>query len=111
MRWLREQKFYKSFTPDVQKMFYILDYLPTFYHVIVKKNRVYIQTSRKRKDLAEFIIMDFSGNILKTVYLPNAKEENNRLTPAANCTFHKNSYYYLSVNEDDEWRANVQLIK
>lgn len=111
LEWIKIQPALRAAPEEIKKMIYFLKHLPVLNHCLVRDNKIYIQTSRVKEDKVEFFVLDFSGRVLKQTYLPNAKPESIRLSPAANYTFHHDHYYYLLENKDEEWEIHIQKIQ
>jgi hypothetical protein len=108
LEWLKLQPAIRNAPEEIKSMIYFLKHLPVFNHCLVRDDNIYIQTSRIKKEKAEFFVLDFSGQVLKQAYLTNAKPESIRLSPASHYTFYHNRYYYLRENEDEEWEIHIQ---
>jgi len=110
LAWIKLQPAFKNAPVEIMNMIYFLDYLPVIEYFLVKNDHIYVQTSKTQDTKAEFYILDLSGKIIKKVFLPNARQESIRLSPAAAYTFNSNLYYYLQENEDEEWELHIQDI-
>lgn len=111
LEWFKLQPALRDAPEEIKNMIYFLKHLPAYNHCLVRDNNIYIQTSKTNKEKAEFFVLDFSGRVLKKMYLTNAKPESIRLSPAANYTFHHNHYYYLLENQDEEWEIHFQSVR
>ena len=95
--------------PRLKRMFYTPDVLPVFRDCRVIADRLYIQTYRQKGEKSEFIIMDFAGNVEKTLYLPVNDRIQIRYNPGSTYAFCDSKYYYLVENIDnEEWELHVQ---
>ncbi|MCK4762688.1 MAG: hypothetical protein KAW12_10875 [Candidatus Aminicenantes bacterium] len=102
---------FKRTPPEFKKMLYTPDVLPVFRDCRVKGDKLYIQTYRQKGDLSEFIFLDFSGKVLKKLFLPGSETLQIRLNPASTFAFKGDMYYYLVDNLDEEqWELNVQKL-
>jgi hypothetical protein len=102
LEWIKLQPAYKTAPDIIKKMMYFLEYLPVIKNILVKNNKIYLQTYKTKKSLSEFFILDSSGTVLKTVFLPGAKQESISPTPSVTYAFKDNKYYYLEENMDEE---------
>jgi len=82
------------------------EFLPLIQDMVVDDSRIYVRTNMRKSELAEFIVMDFKGNILKNLYLPepNDIDFGNRIfgRPARFYKIYNGKYYYLKENMDEE---------
>jgi hypothetical protein len=109
MDWLKVQPAFKEIPEEVKNMIFFPEYLPVMRHFLVKDEKMYVETFKRKGPLSEFFILDFKGNTLKNVFLPNAKADTIRPGPAAGYTFLNNKYYYLVENVDEEeWELHVK---
>ncbi|MCK4760858.1 MAG: hypothetical protein KAW12_01570 [Candidatus Aminicenantes bacterium] len=108
---LRAHPAFKILPPDFKKMLHIPEVLPVFRQCRVKDGKLYVQTYREKGDLSEFYILDFSGKVLKKIFLPGADRLQIRINPAATYTFQGGKYYYLVDDIDEEqWELHVKKL-
>ena len=93
------------------KRFYTPDVLPVFRECRVIGERLYIQTYRQKGDLSEFLFIDFSGKLIKKLFLPGTDRLQLRLNPASTYDFQNGRYYYLVEDLDEEqWELHVMNV-
>jgi len=75
--------------------------LPCMERVFITDNHIYVRTYVLKDRLSEYIILDYSGNILKKTYLPSTDI----------CTIKNGKFYYLLENEEEEtWELHIKNI-
>lgn len=79
------------------------EFLPAVRDIFVTHDRIFVKTYGLQEEKEEFIILDWQGNILKTVYL-TASWRNH-------FAFVGNTFYFLKENEDaEEWEFFSETI-
>ena len=102
---------YKHLPPELMKRFYTPDVLPVFRECRVIGDRLYIQTYRQKGDLSEFLFIDFSGKLIKKLFLPGTDRLQLRLNPGSTFAFQNGKYYYLVEDLDEEqWELHVMNV-
>ncbi len=77
------------------------EFYPAIQDFIIADNNIYIKTYLRKNKMHEFIILNFEGETLKRVFLPNS--DNSLFSLASKLyTFNNNKYYYLKENEETE---------
>ena len=90
--------------------FIIPKYLPTIKDILVKNNRIYLQTFNKRGDHEEYIILNLKGKLIKKVWLPQLKSfalyDSYMLGAGIKFyDFNGDSFIYLEEDEEKEdWK-------
>jgi hypothetical protein len=86
---------------------------PLLHHFIVKDNKIYVTTFKKRDHLQEMIIMDLKGNILKRIFLPipAIKSQRGSLRFDLFDIHDGKIYQLLKDNEAKKWRLHISKIK
>jgi hypothetical protein len=84
-------------------------YFPKVKNFIIRDNRIYCQTYKKRGEESEFIILNLVGKLLKKRFLPHADGTMMDLwTQFPFYAIYKHKYYYLVENlEQDTWELYV----
>jgi hypothetical protein len=81
---------------SVKKTSYFPEYLPEILDFFVSDGRLYVKTYVIKEAKEEFKVLDTKGNLIKTLYLPQAQKNL--------YAFYKNRFYYLEDNmEREEW--------
>jgi hypothetical protein len=111
LAWFKLQPALKNAPEEIREMIYFLDYLPVVSYCLVRDDKIYIQTNRTKSTQVEFFILNFSGTVLKQIFLPNALPESIRLSPAALYTIKNDKYFYLDENQDEEWELHIIDLK
>lgn len=102
---------YKQASTEWRGMVYIPEYLPVIRNCLIDGKKLYVQTYRMKGELSEFYILDFSGKVLKKVFLPGADGEQVRVNPACTYAIQGNRYYYLLEDiEEEQWELFVKKI-
>lgn len=79
------------------------EFLPAVRDIYVTHDRIYVKTYGLKEEKEEFVILDWQGNILKTVYLPSSWRNH--------FAFVENTFYFLKENEDaEEWELFSETI-
>lgn len=91
------------------------DYFPAIKGILSSGETLYLKTFKKEGDKEEYIAMDLKGKILKKYMLP-AVEESPLMARISGInlelfTFHKNKFYYLKENEDEDWELHSVSLK
>jgi len=87
------------------------EYLPSIKDILVKENRIYLQTYQKKGGKEEYIILDLKGNLLKRIFLPQLKSFAlyDSFMLGAGVKFYDfsgNSFIYMDEDEDEEiWKV------
>jgi len=93
------------------------DYYPAIQDIAVDGEKIYVRTYRVKDNQEEYVMMDITGKVEKTIFLPKARKVDFLVQMQGDKKFyniHKGKFYYLkSVEEDDdeEWQIHVQTIK
>ena len=106
--WLKLQPSYKLVPERLTQMIYFPEYLPVIRNLLVKEQKIYLQTYKTKDSLSEFFILDLQGRVEKTLFLPGAsKDRQIRPNPAVTYTFKGDEYYYLEEDmEEEEWNLH-----
>lgn len=87
-------------------------YLPAIRNIAGGKNRLYVQTYRKKQDLSEFLVFGEKGKMLKQVYLPDKWRYKIKINPDVTFTIKNGCYYYLVEDlENEQWELHRMAIK
>ncbi len=98
----RVQSFKKRWERN-KKRYLFPEFLPAIRDIFVTHNRIYVKTYCLKEGKEEFVILDWQGNILKTVYLPTSWRHH--------FAFVENTFYFLKENEDaEEWELFSEAI-
>lgn len=85
-------------------------YLPAIKDILVKEDRIYLQTYQKKGDKDGYMILDLEGNLLKQIFLPQLKSFAlyDSYMLGAGVKFYNfigNSFIYLEEDEEnEEWK-------
>jgi len=78
--------------------------------------KIYVKTFKKQDNKEEYVVMDLKGNVLRRIYMPRVEKA--PLMARLNgidlqiYSIHKNKFYYLKENEDEEeWELHVKEIE
>ena len=89
-------------------------YLPSIKDILVKENRIYLQTYQKKGDKEEYIILNLKGKLLKRVFLPRLRSFAlyDSFLLGAGVKFYDflgNSFFYLEEDEVEETWKIIQV--
>lgn len=80
------------------------EFFPPFRDLCVSDDRIYVKKYGSENGKEKYVILDFKGNLIKTIFLPAASE---RLFSVNN-----NMFYYIAENEDGEvWELHSVRIE
>jgi hypothetical protein len=86
------------------------DYFPPIRMFHVTDNKIYVMTYKEKDGKNEFVIMDVSGKLLKTVFIPIAPFEES--TVIISYTIKNGKLYHLKDNEEtEEWELRIYEIE
>jgi hypothetical protein len=95
--------------------FIYLDLYPAIQSINGFGGKIYVKTFKKMDNKEEYVVMDLNGKELGKVYTPLVEKAPSmaRLNgiDLQIYSIHKNKFYYLKENEDEEeWELHVQNI-
>jgi len=97
---------YKQYYDAVKEWFTFPKYFPSIHEIYVSDNRIYAETHEKKNEKRRFLILNFKGDLLGSVWLKVA--EINPLEKHI-YTFHNNKFYQLVDNEESEqWELHIE---
>jgi len=82
---------------------------PAIRNMIIIDQKIYIQTSKQKENMAEFYILDLKGKLLKRLLLP-VKEQNPILIYPYTITDGK-IYQLIENIDEEEWELHINNIK
>lgn len=82
---------------------------PAIRNMIIVDQKIYIQTFKQKKNMAEFYILDLKGKLLKKLLLP-VKEQNPILIYPYTITDGK-IYQLIENLDEEEWELHINNIK
>lgn len=104
-----EDKYWKARWERLKTWFCFPDYFPYVRFFSIEGDRIYIHTFREEKEKHEFLILDLKGKVLKTTFLPIAKETYFLPYPYE---IKDGRLYQMMENEDTEaWELHVTTIR
>ncbi len=89
------------------------DYFPAIKGLEVSGKTLYVRTNNTKKGKEEYIVMDMTGKILRTIYIPG-KFETSILSIIAggklSCIDNGNLYYVIENEDEEEWELHVEKL-
>jgi len=84
-------------------------YYPAIQTMEVNNGKLYINTFRVKEGRNEYIIMDFTGNVLKTLFIEPTVERwvMSTMMGVKLETIHDDKIYFIAENDDEEWELGV----
>jgi hypothetical protein len=81
---------------------------PEIQYFLIRENKIYVSTWKRKGDKVEFFIFDWQGKLLKQLFVPFAFS--NPIQPYP-LDIRKGKVYQAIENEDEEWELHVNEIK
>ncbi|MEN8155150.1 MAG: hypothetical protein ABFR75_14120 [Acidobacteriota bacterium] len=112
---LRYREYYKSYPEYKQyyeaasKWFTFPQYFPPIHETYISDNRIYAETYEKKEEKRRFIILDFEGKRLGSVWLKVTD-----INPLEKhiYTFYKDKFYQLVENEaEEQWELHIEKLE
>jgi hypothetical protein len=108
--WFKAQPSFRMAAEELREMIYFPDYLPVIRNFLARKDRLYIQTYKTENHLAEFLILDHEGRLIKRLYLPGFADSPLQFNSSHTFTFYNDKYYYLEEH-DRGWEISMEELR
>ncbi len=91
-------------------------YMPPIQDMLLDNGNIYIQTNTIKDGTVEFWVLNKRGKVLKKVFLPKPMESSfiSKMfgRPGRFYKFHRDTYYYIVENEEEEeWELHALAVK
>lgn len=99
--WASKDVRLRTVSEEKRRMAYFPEHFPVMKNFVVDDNKIYVHTYQMKisENKSEFVVIDFSGKILKKMYLRGADINTIEFAPY---TFKKGKYIYLFENPESE---------
>lgn len=104
---LKRKSWFKMIPSEYKKKIIYPKFLPVCKNFLICDDKIFIHTFKQSGEKTEFLIVSIPNNAIQKAFLPVNDINLLEFTPY---TIHKNIYYYLKENINEEWELHSNTI-
>ena len=104
---LKRKSWFKMIPSEYKKKTIYPKFLPACKNFLIYDDKIFIHTFKQSGEKTEFLIVSINNNAIQKAFLPVYDINLLEFTPY---TIHKNIYYYLKENINEEWELHSNTI-